>query len=181
MPDFASARSAASCEPSSCTSDQPLDTGRVGHERRRASVGTHCDTQADRRERRRLRREIGKYSERLVARGLEKVRSQIDRRPLRQRPALVGGGSAEARLELRREPFRKITRDMRRRAGEIGGREARPFGVGKRRWRVPLAREQRRNGLDIKAARLPQRAQDFGARRRLAHDPADELLRRSAS
>ena len=129
------------------------------------------DAQADRGERRRLGREVGKRGERLVARGFQEVDAQIDRRPLRQRPALVRGLVAEARLELRREPFRKIARDMGRRAGKVGGGEPLPLGVGQRRRRMALAREQRRNRLDVEAARLPQRAEDFGPRRRLAHDP----------
>ena len=60
---------------------------------------------------------------------------------------------------------------MGRRAGKVGGGEPRPLGFGERGRRVALAREQRRNGLDVEAARLPQRAKDFRARRRLAHDP----------
>ena len=49
--------------------DEAFDIGRVGRERRRAPVGAHGDAQADRRERRRLGREIGERGERLVARG----------------------------------------------------------------------------------------------------------------
>ena len=151
--------------------DQAFDIGRVGRQRRRAPVGAHGDAQADRREWRRFRREIGKRGERLVARGFQQVDAQIDRRPLRQRPALVRGVVAEARLELRREPFGKIPRDMGRRAGKVGGGEPRPLGVGQRRRRVAVAREQRRKRLDVEPARLPQRAEDFGPRARFAHDP----------
>ena len=103
--------------------DEAFEIGRVGGERRRAAVPAHGDAQTDRRERGRLGREVGKRGERLLARALEKVDAQIKRRPLRQRPALVGGLVAEARLELARQPFGIVSRDMRRGAGEIGSVE----------------------------------------------------------
>src|SRR5271165_4691983 len=51
------------------------------------------------------------------------------------------------------------------------GGAPRALGVGERRRRVALARKQRRNGRDVEAAGLAQRAENLGARRRLAHDP----------
>ena len=109
--------------------------------------------------------------ERLVARGLEKVHAQVDRRPLGERPALLRGGRAEARLELRRKPFGEIPDNMGGRARKVRGREPRAFGFRELRRRVALAGEQRGDRLGVEAARLPQRAQDFGARTWLAHDP----------
>ena len=84
---------------------------------------------------------------------------------------LVGGLVAEARLEARRKPFGKVARDMRRRAGKVGLAEAFPLGLREQRRRVAFAREQRRYGLDVEAAGLPQRAEDFRAGRGFAHDP----------
>ena len=144
--------------------DQAFDIGRVGGERRRAPVGAHGDAQADRGEWRRLGREIGKRGERLVARGFQEVDAQIDRRPLRQRPALVRGLVAEARLELRREPLGKIPRDMGRRAGKVGGGEPLPLGVGQRRRRVSLARRT--------APRSPRRRARASASARRGFRPA---------
>ena len=98
--------------------DEALDIGRVGGERRRAPVRAHGDAQAHGRERRRLGLEMGERAERLVATGLEKIHAQIDRRALGERPALLGRGRAEARLELGRKPFGEIANDMRGRAAK---------------------------------------------------------------
>ena len=98
--------------------DEPLDIGRVGGERRRTPIRAHGDAQAHRRERRRLGLEMGERAERLVATGLETIHAQIDRRAFGERPALLGRRRAEARLQLRREPFGEIPHHMRGRACE---------------------------------------------------------------
>ena len=95
---------------------------------------------------------------RLVARGLEKVRAQVDRRALGERPALLRGGRAEARFELRREPFGEIPDNMSGRARKVSGGEPRALGFRELRRRVALAGEQRGDRLGVEAARLPERA-----------------------
>ena len=115
---------------------------------------------------------MSERAERLVARGLEKVHPQVDRRALSQRPALLRGGSAEARLELGAKPFGEIPDDMSGGARKIRRGEPRAFGFRELGRRMALAGEQRGDRLDVEAARLPQRAQNFGARAWLAHDPA---------
>ena len=60
---------------------------------------------------------------------------------------------------------------MRRRAGEVGGREALALGLGQLRRRVALAGEQRPDRIGVEAAGLFQGAEHFGARRRFAHQP----------
>ena len=114
---------------------------------------------------------MSERSQDLVTRGFEKVRAQVDRRTIGQGPALLGGVTAEARLELRRQPFGKIAGHIRRRASKVGGRQAPSLGVRQHRWRVALPREERRDGVSVEAARLPQRAHDLGARRLFAHKP----------
>ena len=117
------------------------------------------------------RPEIGERGERLVARGLEQVHPQVDRRPLGERPALLRSGCAEARLELRREPLGEISDNVGGRARKVRGLKPRVFSFRELRRRVALAGEQRRDRVGVEVARLPQRAQDFGARSWLAHDP----------
>ena len=151
--------------------DETLDVSRVGGERGRAPVGAHGDPQAHGRERRRLGLEMSERAERLVARGLEKVHPQVDRRTLSQRPALVRGGSAEARLERGAEPLGKIAGDMSGRAGKVGGSEPRALGFRERGRRMALAGEERGDRLDIEAVRLLERAQNFGARAWASHHP----------
>ena len=104
--------------------------------------------------------------ERLVAVGFEQVDAQVDRRALGERPALLRGGGAEARLEMGREPFGEIAGDMRGRARQIGGREPLAFGFRELRRRVALAGEQRGDRLGVEPVRLSQRAKHFGARTR---------------
>ena len=144
--------------------DEALDVSRIGRERRRAAVRAHGDAHAHGRERRRLGLEMGERAERLVAIGLEKVHPQIDRRPLSERPALLRSGRAEARLELRREPFGEISNNVRGRVCKVGGLEPRVFAFRELRRRVALAGEQRGDRVDVEVVRLSQRAQDFGAR-----------------
>src|SRR5271165_712169 len=107
---------------------------------------------------------MSELSQSLVARRFEKVRAQVDRRPFGERAAFLGGDGAKARLELGGEPFGKIAGHMRRRARKIGSGEARALGVAERRRRMALSGEERGYGLGVKAACLPQRAQDLGAR-----------------
>ena len=109
--------------------------------------------------------------ERLVAIGLEKVHAQIDGRALGERPALLRGEGAEARFELRREPFGEISNNVRGRAREVRSREPLAFGFGELCWRVALAGEQRSDRLSVEGLRLSQRTQNFRPRTRLAHDP----------
>ena len=95
-------------------------------------------------------------------------------RPARARRApcpLRGRVRAEARLELGREPFGKVARDMSRRAGEVAvasrSRSASVSGDGA--WPSPV------NSAAIAAISSPRvcfsAPSDFGARRRLAHEP----------
>ncbi len=151
--------------------DEALDVGRVGGERRRAAVRAHGDAQADGRERRRFGLEMGERTQRLVAIGLEAVDAQIDGRARGQGPALLRGGRAEARLELGAKPFGEIPHHMRGRAREVGGCEPLAFGFRELCRRVALAGKQRGDGVDVEAVRLSQRAQHFGARTYLPHDP----------
>ena len=144
--------------------DEALDIGRVGGERRRAAVRAHGDAQAHGRERRRLGLEMGERAERLVAIGLETIHAQIDRRALGERPALLRRGRAEARLQLRREPFGEIAHHMRGRARKVRGRKPLAFGFGELRRRVALAGEQSGDRLGVEVLRLSERAQHFGAR-----------------
>ncbi len=109
--------------------------------------------------------------ERLVAIGLEKVHAQIDGRPLGERPALLRSGSAEARLQLLREPFGEISNNVRGRARKVGSRKPLAFGFGELCRRVALAGEQSGDRLGVEAVRLSQRAQHFGARTGTTHDP----------
>ena len=60
---------------------------------------------------------------------------------------------------------------MRGRVCEIGGCEPLAFGFGELRRRMALAGEQRGDRLDVEVVRLSERAQHFGARTWLAHDP----------
>ena len=103
--------------------------------------------------------------------GLENVHAQIDRRALGERPALLRGESAEARLELRREPFGEISDDVRGRARQVSGSEPLAFGFGELCRRVALAGEQRSDRVGVEVLRLSERAQDFGARPGFTHDP----------
>ena len=150
---------------------EALDIGGIGRERRRTPVGARRDPDANRRERRLCGSEIAKRGNRRLARDFKEVRAEVDRRPHGERPALVRRVRAETRLELRREPFRKIAQNMRRRVGQIRGGEARAFGFGELRRRVAFAGEQRRNSIDVEAAGLAQRAEHFGAGACFAHDP----------
>ena len=151
--------------------DEALDIGRVGGERRRAPVRAHGDAQAHGRERRRLGLEMRERAERLVAIGLEKIHPEVDGRALGERPALLRGGRAEARLELRREPFGEIPNNMRGRGCQVGGCEPRIFAFREFLRRVALAGEQSGDRLDVEVLGLSERAQHFGARTYLAHDP----------
>ncbi len=74
--------------------------------------------------------EMGERGERLLARRLQEVGAQIDGRAFGERPPLLGRAGAEGRLELRREPFGIVARDMSRRAFERRARE--PFALGVR-------------------------------------------------
>ena len=94
----------------------------------------------------------------LVARRFEQIGAQVDRRALGQGPALFRGVGAEARRELRRQPFGKIARHMRGRAGQISSRKARPLGLRKQGRRMAFPGEERRHSVGVEAARLPQRA-----------------------
>ena len=125
----------------------------------------------DGREWRRLGLEMGERAQRLVAIGLEEVHAQIDRRALSERPALLGRGRAEARLELSAKPFGEIAGHVRGRACQVRGCEPLAFGFGELRRRVALAGEQSGDCVRIEALRLSQRAQDLGARSGVAHDP----------
>ena len=102
---------------------------------------------------------------------LRRFDAQVDRRPLGERPALVRCGRAKARLELRRKPLGEIPDNVGRRAGEVGSGEPRAFGFRELFRRVPLAGEERGDRLDVEVAHLPERAERFGARTWLAHDP----------
>ena len=104
---------------------------------------------------------MSERAKRLVARGLEQVHPQVDRRTLSQRPALVRGGSAKARLERGAEPFGEIPDNMSGRAGKVGGGEPRALGFRERGRRMALAGEERGDRLDVEAVRLPERAQNF--------------------
>ncbi len=57
------------------------------------------------------------------------------------------------------------------RARQVRGGEPRAFGFRELSRRVTLAGEERRDRLDVEVARLSQRAQNFGARTWLPHDP----------
>jgi hypothetical protein len=82
---------------------------------------------------------MGERAERLVAIGLEDVHAEINGCALSQRPALLGGGCAEARLELRRQPLGEIPHHMRGRVRQVGGCEPRLFVFRELRGRVALA------------------------------------------
>ena len=161
--------------------DMAFDVSRIGRERRRAAVGAHGDAHADGREGRRLGLEMGERAERLVACGLEDVHAEINGRALSQRPALLGRGRAEARLELGVEPFGEIPRHMRGRVRQVGGCEPRTFVFRELRRSVALACEKRGDRIDTEVVRLSERPQEFGARTNSPMIQADELLRRKAS
>ncbi len=101
---------------------------------------------------------MSEFRQSLVARGFEQISAQVDRRALGQGPALLGDVGAKARLELRRQPFGKIARHMRRRCAQISRREPRALRNRQRGRRMVFAREEPRRSVGVKSARLPQRA-----------------------
>ena len=162
--------------------DEALDVGRVGGERRRAAVRAHGDAEPHGRERRRLGLEVGERAERFVAIGLEGVHAQIDGRSLGERPALLRGGSAEARFQLRREPFGEIPKDVRGRARKVRSRKPLAFGFGELCRRVTLAGEQARRSRRRRGSCVCLSAPSISARG--LGSPmiqADELFLRRAS
>ena len=179
MPGRASASSAASCEPSSCTSTSPsLKRGGAGE--RRAVL----EPQAERRPRGRLGLDAlgGERAARGVAVGLQQVDPQIDRRRRVERRHLVSEPPADRRAaRWRFEPFRQVVGDGARhlRVGQAAAGEAAhqpllrpataaPGGSGRRRsWR----RCRRRSSL----VDQHQRGDHAAARRR-----RDLALRRPA-
>ena len=85
-----------------------------------------------RRERRGLRIEMRRILYRLVARRLQRVDAQVDRRARSQRPALGHRFFREGARENRRQPFRIIAGDMVGRAIERGIFEPAAFFVAER-------------------------------------------------
>ena len=156
--------------------DEALHVSGFRGERRPAPVRADRDAQADRRQRRRLGAQMRERLQRLLARGLQEVGAQIDRRAVGERPPLLRGVRAEGGLELRREPFGIVAGDMRGGALKRRGREPLALGLAQRRRRVALAGEQRRDRLEIEPARLLERADRLGARRRFAHQPGARRL-----
>ena len=110
----APAISAAICEPSSCTSYQPLPWP-VSASTLGLPAGAFRGRQAhaDRRVAGRLGGEAGQRLQHLLAVGLERVDAQVDRRPPRQRRAFLGGRRAEGALR-RRAPANPGCRRARR-------------------------------------------------------------------
>ena len=106
---------------------------------------------------------------RLFARGLQNIDAQINRRALRQRPALCNRIITKGRAKTIRQPLRIITRHISRRALKRTARQPRNFGLAQSGRRILRATEQRANRLNIKPAHLLQSAQHNGAARLFAH------------
>ena len=168
-PGFAAENNAASCEPSSCTSTRPLRNAgsawiaglfdsaarrmrrpqgdqRVGSGARSASIAAAC-----------------------VALALERVDAQVERRARGERGALLRALVAEGAGEGGIEPFRIIAGDMRRRGGEIAGREPRALVLAQRLRREARAVGELADRLGIEPALAPEHAEHGGARRLGAH------------
>ena len=121
-------------------------------------------------------RKIGKLGERLLARRLERVDAQVERRARGQRRAFRDALVAEGRGKLRIEPFRIVARDPRRRAVEARGIEPRALRFGERRRRKAAAVGQVRDRAEVELAFQPQHAEQRRARRALAHDEGRRRL-----
>ena len=95
----------------------------------------------------------------LVARGLERVDAQIERRAARERRALRGPLVAEHARKMRIEPFRIVAGDMRRRAVEEIGRTSACARLRQRLGRKAPAVGKPRDRLGIEPALEPQHAE----------------------
>ncbi len=146
--------SAAICEPSSCTSYQPLPCaassstlgcrpGPSGAGRRTPSGENGVGMGANR----------AKCLQHLLAVGLERVDPQIDRRPARQRFRFLRGSLAERSPQRGLEPIGKIPEYRGRR---IGGQLPRQAGIARPRSAAPRHRPSRRPAAITAAAERPR-------------------------
>ena len=124
----APASSAAICEPSSCTSNQPLPCAASA-----SRCGAACRPLRARGMRtpgRRQRRRHGAVAverlQHLLARRLQRVDAQIDGRARAQRRALLGRARAEGALERRQQPVGNVAGDVRRAHRRAAPRRGRP-------------------------------------------------------
>ena len=160
----APAISAAICEPSSCTSYQPLPVPGLGLDvglPARPVRGRQPD--ADRRQRRRLGGEARQRLQHLLAVGLEGVDAQVDRRPAGQRRAFLGRAPRRRRARTT-APASPGSRRARRPAHRRAPRAASAglLGLAQR-----LERMRRAVGAgDHGVRRQPQRARGGGQRQR---------------
>ena len=148
--------------------DLALEERGLGMDRRALGIRRHDDAQAGGRPARRLRVELGEFLGGLLARRLQRVDAQIERRARRERRALLGPLLAEGRGELRIEPFGIVAEHMRRGAFEARGAQPRVLLVGERRRREARAVAQLRDrvGIDDRARAPASRAAPRAACRR---------------
>ena len=99
--------------------NQTLDESGLGMDGGIFRLGFLFDAKTERRPARGLRVEIGHHADGFVARAFERIDAQVERRARGQRRALLHARFAEHSGEMRIEPFRIVSRDMRRRVAKI--------------------------------------------------------------
>ena len=132
-PGLAAENSAASCEPSSCTSIAPLMKSSSDCTPGIAGVGGEIDAQAERRPRRRPGVQMRQRGQHLLGLGLQRVDAQVERRAARHRGRLRHPRRRRTpRPSSAIEPFRIVAGHRRRRVGERARGQRGPLGLGER-------------------------------------------------
>ena len=144
------------------------EEGGLALQRRPAAVGTGLEAQRIRRPGSHFGLEMSQRGAQRVPPGLETVRPDVDRRPLRERLALGDGMLGEGLDEGRPEPFRDIGADPARGGREIEGGEPRDLEFRQRCRSMVLAGEQGGDLVRPHPALADQHAEHEGPRRLLA-------------
>ena len=114
---------------------------------------------------------IGEHAGGPVALGFQRIDAQVERRARGQCRALLRPRVAKGAGEVRLEPFRIITDNMRRRSRKVGGVQPLALVIAQRLGRVLRAAGELGNRLAVEPAFALEHAEQNRARRIGAHDP----------